>query len=355
MKKILPILCGILALFSICNNALAGEKNMNKEIYFAGGCFWGVEEYFSRVNGVVDAQSGYAQGNIPNPTYNDVVKGDTGYAETVKVTYDPSKVSLNTLLKGYFNIVDPTSINKQGNDRGTQYRTGIYYVDDLNKDEINSFISMEQKNYDKPIVVEVQRLKSFYMAEDYHQDYLKKHPNGYCHVSFDSIDELNKISDNLLDNEASLINPSLYKKKTDEQLKSSLSEQQYLITQKGYTERAFTGKYDKNFEKGIYVDITTGEPLFSSEDKYDSGCGWPAFTKPIDKSVIKESKDYSFGMVRTEVKSRVGNAHLGHVFNDGPKDKGGLRYCINSDSLRFIPYSKLDDEGYGFLKSIFNE
>ena len=309
-------------------------KNI-KDIYLAGGCFWGVEEYFARIDGVIDTVSGYANGSFDNPSYENVCN-NSGHAETVHITYDSTKVSLDTLLKYYFRIIDPTSINKQGNDRGVQYRTGIYYQNDEDKQIALNAIKEEQKKYSKPIVVEVEKLKRFDKAEEYHQDYLKKNPNGYCHIN------LNKASEAIIDEKK-------YQKPSDEVLKEKLSDLEYQVTQEAVTERAFTHEYYKNQEDGIYVDITTGEPLFSSKDKYDAGCGWPSFTKPIATEVVNYKKDSSHGMNRVEVRSRAGEAHLGHVFEDGPRDKGGLRYCINSASIRFIPLKDMEKENYGYL------
>lgn len=310
-------------------------KNI-KEIYLAGGCFWGVEEYFARIDGVIDSVSGYANGSFDNPSYENVCN-NSGHAETVHITYDSTKVSLDTLLKYYFRIIDPTSVNKQGNDKGVQYRTGIYYQNEEDKQIALNAIKKKKKKYSKPIVVEIEKLKRFDKAEEYHQDYLKKNPNGYCHIN------LNKASEAIIDEKK-------YQKPSDEVLKEKLSTLEYQITQEAATERAFTHEYYKNQEDGIYVDITTGEPLFSSKDKYDAGCGWPSFTKPIATEVVNYKKDSSHGMNRVEVRSRAGEAHLGHVFEDGPRDRGGLRYCINGASLRFIPYDKMDEEGYGEFK-----
>ena len=308
-----------------------------KEIYLAGGCFWGVEEYFSRIDGVVDTVSGYANGSFDNPSYEDLVYRNSGHAETVQVIYDSSKISLDTILRYYFKIIDPTSLNKQGNDTGVQYRTGIYYVNDEDKEIAKILLKEEQKKYSKPIVVELIKLKRFDKAEEYHQDYLKKNPNGYCHIN------LNTANDALIDE-------SKYSKLEDNVLKEKLSDLEYQVTQNAATERAYTHEYYNKDEDGIYVDITTGEPLFSSKDKFDSGCGWPSFTKPIATEVINYKEDNSYGMDRVEVRSRVGKAHLGHVFEDGPKAKGGLRYCINGASLKFIPYDEMEKEGYGDLK-----
>ncbi|WP_026339007.1 bifunctional peptide-methionine (S)-S-oxide reductase MsrA/peptide-methionine (R)-S-oxide reductase MsrB [Fusobacterium russii] len=308
-----------------------------EEIYLAGGCFWGVEAYFERIEGVLDAVSGYANGSFPNPSYEDLVHRNSGHAETVYIKYDANKVSLSTILKHYFRIIDPTSLNKQGGDSGVQYRTGIYYQNEKQKEVALKEIELEQKKYEKKIVVEVLPLERFDKAEEYHQDYLKKNPNGYCHIDLSKANE-------------AIIDPIKYKKPSDEELKEKLTGLQYKVTQENHTEYAFRNEYYDNHQKGIYVDITTGEPLFLSSDKYDSGCGWPSFTKPINSEVVSYERDESHNMIRTEVRSRAGDAHLGHVFKDGPKDKGGLRYCINSASIRFISYDDMEKEGYGYLK-----
>ncbi|MGT2799419.1 peptide-methionine (R)-S-oxide reductase MsrB [Streptococcus marmotae] len=305
-----------------------------REIYLAGGCFWGVEEYFSRVGGVTDAVSGYANGKGSTTKYELI--SQTGHAETVKVTYDKNQISLREVLLHYFRIIDPTSVNKQGNDRGTQYRTGVYYTDKEDSKVIEEVFDEQAKKLDKPLAVEKGALENFIEAEEYHQDYLKKNPNGYCHINV---------------NQASypVIDESLYHKPSDEEIKKMLTAEEYAVTQKNDTERAFSNRYWDQFEEGIYVDIVTGEPLFSSKDKYESGCGWPSFTRPISPDVANYKEDTSFNMVRTEVRSRVGDSHLGHVFTDGPKDKGGLRYCINSLSIKFIPKAEMESKGYGYL------
>ena len=325
-----------------------------REIWLAGGCFWGVEEYFSRIEGVYDVVSGYANGNTENPSYSDVIMG-SGHAETVHITYDETVVDLETLLIHYFRIIEPTSVNKQGNDRGVQYRTGIYYQDESERKIIDAVIEKEQEKYDEPIVVEVGPLDNFYEAEEYHQDYLKKNPNGYCHVDFGHLDEpVDRVIDSYYEDGELYIAPGDYPKPSDEELKEKLTDIQYAVTQENQTEYAFSNEYFDNHEPGIYVDVATGEPLFASEDKYDSGCGWPSFVKPIADYVVTYDTDSSFNMVRTEVRSRVGDSHLGHVFDDGPADRGGKRYCINSASIRFIPKDEMEAEGYGYLLHVAN-
>ena len=321
-------------------------KAMHKRtIYLAGGCFWGLEAYFQRVPGVIDAVSGYANGKAAaRPSYEDVVQRGTGHAETVRVTWDADRLSLQDILAYYLRVVDPTSLNKQGNDRGTQYRTGVYYTDAADQPVIAAALAAEQKKYNQPIVVENLPLKHFHEAEEYHQDYLMKNPNGYCHI------DIRKADEPLPGKPA--FNPRSYQKPGDAALRQQLTPEQYRVTQQSGTERAFSHAYDHLFEPGIYVDVVSGEPLFSSADKYNSGCGWPSFTKPIDKAAVTEHDDHSYNMHRVEVRSRAANSHLGHVFPDGPRDKGGLRYCINGASLRFVPLDKMDAEGYGALKKL---
>lgn len=319
----------------------SADKSNLKEIYYAGGCFWGIESYFSQVPGVYDVTVGYANGTTKNPTYEQVCTGTTGHAETAHVVYDLNIVSLQKLTEHFFKIINPLSVNRQGNDMGSQYRSGIYYTDEADLEILQNVKNTEQEKYSSPIVTELLPLSSYYLAEEYHQDYLVKNPGGYCHIDFSSLSDFKE-----------KINPTDYTKPSEEEIREMLTEEQYRVTQKGDTEYAYSGEYDKFFEPGLYVDIVTGEPLFLSADKYDSGCGWPSFSKPIAEEVIKEYPDSSYGMNRTEVRSRVGDTHLGHVFPDGPVALGGLRYCINSASLRFIPYEDMEKEGYGELKSL---
>ena len=327
------------------NNAVDSGKL--KEIYLAGGCFWGLEAYMQKIDGVEDAVSGYANGKTKNPKYQDL--HTSGHAETVKVVYNPDMVSLEELLEYYLRVVDPVSINKQGNDTGTQYRTGVYYTNNSEKTIIEKVLANEQNKYDKPIAIEVLPLQQFFIAEEYHQDYLDKNPGGYCHIDLSLADKPLSDKDISKSNEPE-IDASKYPRPSNDELKKQLTDEQYQVAVNSDTERPFANEYWNNFEKGIYVDITTKEPLFVSTDKFESGCGWPSFSKPINEDVVKYSEDDSFNMNRTEVRSRSGNAHLGHVFDDGPKESGGKRYCINSASLEFIPYEKMDERGYGYLK-----
>lgn len=316
---------------------------MKREIYLAGGCFWGTEEYLSKLNGVLETNVGYANGNTMNPTYKEVCAKTTGFAETVKVVYESEIIGLHFLLSMYYETVNPISLNRQGNDVGSQYRTGIYYVDSNDEAMIQESINELQTKYTQKIVIEVLPLENYYVAEEYHQKYLQKNPEGYCHISHENFERAEQAIDP--DNRTER-KYSRYVKKDREELKEELTNLQYKVTQESATEAPFQNEYFDNFKEGIYVDITSGEPLFVSTDKFESGCGWPSFSKPITKSLILEKEDTTLNRVRTEVRSITGDSHLGHVFEDGPEELGGLRYCINSASLKFIPKEKMGEKGY---------
>jgi peptide methionine sulfoxide reductase msrA/msrB len=322
------------------------SKSELSTIYFAGGCFWGVEAFMSGIYGVSDVTSGYANGTGVNPMYEEVITGKRGFAEAVEVKYDAQRVDLTKLVSQYFKVIDPTSLNKQGNDRGVQYRTGIYYTDLAEEPVIKALVKKEQEKYDKEIVTEVAPLTNYYLAEEYHQDYLVKNPNGYCHIDLSILDDQEIPME---DEMVIQIDAAMYPKPSDEVLKAKLTDAQYQVAVLQDTEHAYSNEYWDQYEPGIYVDVATGEPLFSSKDKYDSGCGWPSFTKPINSEVVTFHEDTQYGMVRTEVRSRAGDIHLGHVFDDGPEDKGGKRYCINSASIHFIPLADMEQEGYGYV------
>ena len=323
---------------------MSNSENHRNVIYLAGGCFWGLEHLMQSIPGVIDAQSGYANGTCEaDADYKTVCKGNTGFRETVRVEYDPEKVSLDALLLACFYVIDPTVKNRQGNDIGSQYQTGIYYADEQSRETAQRIYDIE-KSRRTEFHVELGPLVNFYPAEEYHQDYLKKNPNGYCHIPRAEIELFSKLK----------IDPGDYRKPAAEAIRDRLTAEQYGITQENGKERPFKNEFWNKFEKGIYVDIVTGEPLFSSTDKFESGCGWPAFSKPIEAPAVIERQDNSHGMRRTEVRSRAGDSHLGHVFEGDPDSPNGVRYCINSAALRFIPYEKMEAEGYGYLLSLFD-
>ncbi|WP_405270680.1 peptide-methionine (S)-S-oxide reductase MsrA [Methanobrevibacter sp.] len=292
-----------------------------KVIYLAGGCFWGVEAFISRLKGVNQTEVGYANGRDLAPTYEKVCSGKTGHAETVKVTYNPKIITLEEILENFFRIIDPYAKNRQGADIGTQYRTGIYWQEESQKEIVLNFIKERQKESAERIVVEAYSISSFYTAEVHHQKYLERNPQGYCHVDLD------------------LIN--------DEEF-DHLTKEEFEITQLAMTEAPYSGKYDDFYEDGVYVDVVDGEILFSSQDKFDSGCGWPAFSKAISDDAITHNRDFSHGTTRIEVRSAKANSHLGHLFHDGPGES--KRYCINSAALKFIPKDEVDD----YLKKLNN-
>lgn len=349
------------------------EDNVNqKVIYLAGGCFWGVERYFQLLGkGVLDTETGYANGQVENPSYQQVCSGTTGFAETVRLTYDANELPLTQIMAHFFRIVDPTTRDRQGNDVGTQYRPGVYYEDKEDFDTICDYIDFRRKDYQRPLVVEVLPLQNFYRAEDYHQDYLEKQPSGYCHVQLALAAEALRSEELPGDfhepvNSGTTLPPDLferggneggtggktaaaavYTRPDDEEIRRRLDDLQYRVTQENETERPFDNAYDACYEPGIYVDIVSGEPLFSSRDKYDAGCGWPAFTRPIAKGLIEYREDTSLWRRRVEVRSVIADSHLGHIFADGPAAAGGQRYCINSAALRFIPLADMEREGYG--------
>ena len=315
------------------------QANEAAIIYFAGGCFWGVEKLMSMVPGVTDAMSGYANGDMVDPTYEQVCSGKTGHRETVRVAYDPGKVSLEALLWLFFSVIDTTVENRQGHDVGTQYQTGIFYENPDDQKVIERAAEIE-KGRRAAFHVLIQPLTSFYPAEAYHQDYLDKNPGGYCHLSAADFIRAKNLT----------VDPKGYMRPDDNALRAKLTPIQYAVTQESATERAFEGDYWRLDEKGLYVDAATGEPLFSSKDKYPSECGWPAFSKAVDDNAMVYRRDKTHGMIRTEVRSRAGDSHLGHVFDGDHESPSGTRYCINSAALRFIPYEMMDEMGYGALK-----
>ena len=308
-----------------------------QSIYLAGGCFWGMQKFIDQFAGVTETQTGYANGPTENPSYREVCS-DSGHAETVRVVFDETVISLRDILDYYFMVIDPLSVNRQGGDSGIQYRTGVYYTDPSMRPVIEEVFRRVETELGSPLAVELAPLENFYPAEEYHQKYLDKNPSGYCHIpkKYFSLGKAPEFD---------------FTSESEADLRSRIGDMAFEVTKRGATEPPCSGKYDDFFEEGIYVDVISGQALFSSLDKFDSGCGWPAFSKPVSENALMERSDRSFGMVRTEVRSSRSNAHLGHVFSDGPAETGGLRYCINSAALRLIPVSDLEREGYGeFLK-----
>lgn len=313
-----------------------------KTIHLAGGNFWVLEDYFQRIDGVVDAVSGYANGHTENPTYQDVCQRGSGHAETVRVVYDADVLSLHDVLRHYFRAIDPTSLNRQGNDCGEQYRTGIYYTDEAERQIITGALAEEQLKHDKYLVVENRPLEHFYEAESYHQDYLKRNPGGQNYLNGHA-----GVSEHL--QPAQKFNAYFWQKPDEAELRRMLTPEQYSVTQEGETEYPFSHEYTLLFKDGIYVDVVSGEPLFSSADKFPSNSGWPCFTRPVVPSVVDCSDDNRLNVRRTTVRSATAGSYLGQMFTDGPRDRGGLRYCINGSSLRFVPLENMEEEGYGEL------
>ncbi|MDH6655860.1 UNVERIFIED_ORG: peptide methionine sulfoxide reductase msrA/msrB [Bacillus sp. PvP124] len=311
---------------------------------FAGGCFWCMVKPFDEQPGIIKVVSGYTGGHKENPTYKEVCSETTGHYEAVQITFDPEVFPYEKLLELYWPQIDPTDAGGQFADRGDSYRTAIFYHNEHQKtlaEESKQQLEASGR-FSEPIATQILPAKPFYEAEEYHQGYYKKNKFRYAMYRRGSGRD-RFIKENWKDFGR------------DEQLKTTLTPIQYEVTQNDATEPPFRNEFWDHTEDGIYVDIVSGEPLFSSTNKYDAGCGWPSFTKAINKDEVKENMDVSHNMVRTEVRSKTANSHLGHLFDDGPQDAGGLRYCINSAALRFVPKEDLEKEGYGEYAVLFNK
>ncbi|PQJ85154.1 peptide-methionine (R)-S-oxide reductase MsrB [Aliivibrio sifiae] len=355
--------------FSTADDNMSKPMNGNYEVAtLAGGCFWCTESDLEKLDGVVDVVSGYSGGELENPTYKQVSSGKLGHIEVIQVTFDPKVVSYEQVLDQLFRHMDPTDSKGSFVDRGPQYRPAIFFHNEDQQVIAQEFMNEidAAKVYPKPLATELIEFKKFWPAEDYHQDYYKRNPirykyyrhgsgrDKYLDLVFGEDREDNpKTLRQYIDEQKIAQNVKPYAKPSESEIKKMLTDKQYYVTQEEGTERPFKNEYWDNKAEGIYVDIVSGEPLFSSTDKYKSGTGWPSFTKPINKAYITEEDDFSLFSKRTEIRSKFADSHLGHVFSDGPKPTG-LRYCMNSAAMGFVAKADLEKEGYGEYLYLFN-